>query len=213
MKRVDQGAKWTWSALRPGAIIGFSLGYMNLLDFFGVYGTICKETGAAFRYPGLPKTYRVLMDCVDVDLLTACQIYLSTHPTAQNTAYNISNGDVFRFEQLWPALADWFGVEVAPPLKIPLTTFMPQHKELWSRIRQKYHLKDYPYDKLHQADFAEAWLSFPTDAFADCTKLRKAGFELSMWSEECLISKLNELAREKAIPDYPALKKGAAEIA
>ena len=25
MKRVDQGAKWTWSALRPGAIIGFSL--------------------------------------------------------------------------------------------------------------------------------------------------------------------------------------------
>ena len=50
--------------------------------------------------------------------------------------------------QLWPALADWFGVEVAPPLKIPLTTFMPQHKELWSRIRQKYHLKDYPYDKV-----------------------------------------------------------------
>ena len=25
MERVDQGAKWTWSALRPGAIIGFSL--------------------------------------------------------------------------------------------------------------------------------------------------------------------------------------------
>ena len=25
-------------------------GYMNLLDFFGVYGTICKETGAAFRW-------------------------------------------------------------------------------------------------------------------------------------------------------------------
>ena len=35
----------------------------------------------------------------------------------------------------------------------------------------------------------------------------------SMWSEECLISKLNELAREKAIPDYPALRKGAAESA
>ena len=25
-------------------------GYMNLLDFFGVYGTICKETGTAFRW-------------------------------------------------------------------------------------------------------------------------------------------------------------------
>ena len=53
--------------------------------------------------------------------------------------------------QLWPALADWFGVEVAPPLKIPLTTFMPLHEDLWNQIRQKYHLKDYPYDKVMPA--------------------------------------------------------------
>ena len=26
------------------------------------------------RYPGDPHTYRVLMDCVDVDLLTMCQV-------------------------------------------------------------------------------------------------------------------------------------------
>ncbi len=25
MKRVAEGAKWTWSALRPGAVIGWSL--------------------------------------------------------------------------------------------------------------------------------------------------------------------------------------------
>ena len=24
-------------------------GYMNLLDFFAVYGTLCKETGTPFR--------------------------------------------------------------------------------------------------------------------------------------------------------------------
>ena len=45
-------------------------------------------------------------------------------------------------------MADWFGVEVAPPLKVPLLTFMPQHKETWNHIRQKYHLKDVPYDKV-----------------------------------------------------------------
>ena len=26
------------------------------------------------RYPGDPVTYRVVMDCVDVDLLTMCQV-------------------------------------------------------------------------------------------------------------------------------------------
>lgn len=37
---------------------------------------------------------------------------------------------------------------MAPPLKVPLVTFMPQHKDTWSHIRQKYHLKDVPYDKV-----------------------------------------------------------------
>ena len=35
------------------------------------------------RYPGDPKTYRVLMDCVDVDLLTMCQV-LNIHRPALN---------------------------------------------------------------------------------------------------------------------------------
>ncbi len=48
--------------------------------------------------------------------------------------------------QVWPAMAQWFGVETGPPLKIPLPVFMPQHKETWSHIRKKYHLKDLPYD-------------------------------------------------------------------
>ena len=25
-------------------------GYMNLMNFFAVYGTLCKETGTPFRY-------------------------------------------------------------------------------------------------------------------------------------------------------------------
>ena len=45
-------------------------------------------------------------------------------------------------------MAKWFGVQVGPPLKIPLTAFMPQHKDTWSHIRQKYHLKDLPYDRV-----------------------------------------------------------------
>lgn len=43
---------------------------------------------------------KVLLDCVDVDLLVDCQIWLATHPEAQNDFYNISNGDVFRFQQV-----------------------------------------------------------------------------------------------------------------
>ena len=48
-------------------------------------------------------------------------------------------------------MAQWFGVKTGPPLKIPLPVFMPQHKDTWSRIRQKYHLKDLPYDHVSNA--------------------------------------------------------------
>lgn len=30
----------------------------------------------------------------------------------------------------------------------------------------------------------------------------------NIWSEECLIGWLTELARDKVIPDYPAMRKG-----
>ena len=50
--------------------------------------------------------------------------------------------------QLWPKLAAWFGVEVGPPLKVPLATYMPYHQETWAGIVKKYGLKEYPYEKV-----------------------------------------------------------------
>ena len=50
--------------------------------------------------------------------------------------------------QLWPVLAEWFGVEIAPPLRMPLRKFMPEHEETWNQIRQKYSLKELPWDKV-----------------------------------------------------------------
>ncbi|BDA45726.1 3-oxo-Delta(4,5)-steroid 5-beta-reductase [Coccomyxa sp. Obi] len=203
IERRKKGAKWTWSSLRPGCIIGYSLGFMNLLHNIGVYGTMCKELGYAFRFPGTPVAYKVLLDCVDVDLLADCQIWLATHPEAQNDFYNISNGDIFRFEQLWPVLAAWFGVEVGPSLRIPLTQFMPHHKDTWASIIKKHGLKDIPFEKMAQWEFADAIFSVPSDGFGDVTKLRKAGYEKHrLYTEEVFIHKLDTLADMKVIPRY-----------
>ena len=51
------------------------------------------------RFPGSPAAYNTLFDCADANLLADCQIFLATHPGAQNTAYNVNNGDVFRFSE------------------------------------------------------------------------------------------------------------------
>ena len=49
------------------------------------------------RFPGPPKAYEVLQECIDVDMMADGQIWLATHSNAQNTAYNLNTGDVFRW--------------------------------------------------------------------------------------------------------------------
>jgi hypothetical protein len=50
--------------------------------------------------------------------------------------------------QLWPVLAKWFDLEVGPSLRIPLTKFMPHHKDHWASIVEKHGLKDIPFEKV-----------------------------------------------------------------
>jgi hypothetical protein len=48
--RVAGGASWTWSALLPNPVIGYSPGsYMNLLNAIAAYAAICKEMKLPFR--------------------------------------------------------------------------------------------------------------------------------------------------------------------
>ena len=50
--------------------------------------------------------------------------------------------------QLWPKLASWFGLEVGPPLRVPMATYMPFHKGAWEAIVKKHGLKDIPYERV-----------------------------------------------------------------
>jgi hypothetical protein len=48
--RVADGAAWTWSALLPNPVIGYSpTSYMNLLNCIAAYAALCKQTSLPFR--------------------------------------------------------------------------------------------------------------------------------------------------------------------
>ncbi len=50
LQRVKDGAPFSWSSLRPNAVLGFSYGsYMNLATTIAVYATLCKELGVPMR--------------------------------------------------------------------------------------------------------------------------------------------------------------------
>ncbi len=49
------------------------------------------------RFPGSKTAYNVLLEVVDADLLSEAMVWVATTPGVQDTSYNISNGDVFRW--------------------------------------------------------------------------------------------------------------------
>jgi nucleoside-diphosphate-sugar epimerase len=103
---------FTWSIHRPHTIIGKAIGNaMNMGSTLAVYASICKQTGRPFRYPGSAGQWNGLSDVTDARVLAKHLVWASTTDAARNVAFNVVNGDIFRWSWLWPRLAKWFGVD------------------------------------------------------------------------------------------------------
>ena len=90
---------FTWSIARPNSMIGYCLGQqMNIGIAIAVYACLCKHQGMPFVFPGTPSGYDVFLDATDVDLLADHVIWQATNPNCANQAYNVVNGDVFRYQ-------------------------------------------------------------------------------------------------------------------
>ncbi len=119
---------FTWSVHRPHTIIGYAVGNaMNMGVTLAAYATICRETGRPFLFPGSAVQWNGLTDMTDTRLLARHLQWASTTPAARNEAFNIVNGDIFRWSWMWERIARWFGVAPAEfpgegtPLELQLT--------------------------------------------------------------------------------------------
>jgi len=203
--RVKQGkVKWTWSALRPNPVCGFALGNpMNLVTVLAVYGSMCKELGIPFRFPGTVEAFTKLLEVVDVDVLSKGMVFAATNPQCKNEAFNISNGDIFRWQNVWPKLAQFFGLELdnGPIQPLSLSQMMEDKQDLWNRMVQKYGLKKTAYRDIAPWGFGDFVFTRNHDWFTDVSKLRRHGFqEMVVDSEEMFIRMLKSLREDKVIP-------------
>jgi nucleoside-diphosphate-sugar epimerase len=102
----------SWSVHRPEAIFGFSpYSLMNIVGTLCIYATICKHEGVPLKFPGTKEAWESYSVVSDADLIAEQHIWAAVDPYAKNEAFNCSNGDVFRWKQLWKVLAEQFGIE------------------------------------------------------------------------------------------------------
>jgi nucleoside-diphosphate-sugar epimerase len=201
LEHRQQGSSWTWSALRPSVVGGTALGNpMNLALVIAMYVSISKELNLPLRFPGKPGAYRTIMEMTDAGLLAKATVWAATTPAAANQAFNVSNGDLFRWEELWPKIARYFQIETAPPLPMPLKTIMADKGPLYKKMQEKYGLKPYSYEELSSWGFGDFVFSWDYDFFGDGSKLRKMGFNEYVDTEKMFYALFDKFKTEGVIP-------------
>ena len=200
------GRPWSWTALRPHSVCGYSVANpLNVAVALALYGSIQKERGAEFGFPGTEASFDTLFQVVDFNLLARAAIYVSTTPACRNKAFNINNGDIFRWSGLWPALADFFTLPSAPPLGITPMEFFERQQPTWVLMTQKFSLKAFPYERLSrwcQGEYEppNSRLNCEHDIFANTTRLRQSGFTEFVDSQDMFFRIFGELRAQKVIP-------------
>ena len=168
---------WSFSALRPHTVCGFALGNpMNIATVIATYATISKDLGLPLRFPGKEAAYRAIYQVTDADLLARAMVFCATEPRAANQVFNITNGDFFRWRNLWPQFAAFFDMPLGDVQTIPLVEFMADKGPLWERIVEKHGLKPVPYRDIAAWPFADYVFGTDWDVMTDTLKIREAGF-------------------------------------
>jgi nucleoside-diphosphate-sugar epimerase len=214
LREVSSRHGFGTTIFRPQVVFGDVVGVaMNLIPVIGAYAAICQEEGAPFSYPGGPA---YVLEAVDARLMAKALAWAAEAPTARNQTFNITNGDVFVWQNVWPAIAGVLGVETGPDRPLSMAEFLPNKSNTWDRIVARHSLRPLPLLALlgeshHYADFtfAHGAQHRPPPALVSTIKIRQAGFAECI-DTECMFRDLfRSLIAKRILPPGPGMPTGS----
>jgi nucleoside-diphosphate-sugar epimerase len=170
---------FAWSVARPHTIIGYAPGNdMNLGTAIAVYATLARETGMPFRFPGSATMHDSLTDMSAADLIAEHLLWEVDEPRAANLAFNVVNGDIFRWRGMWGRIAEHFGVEVAPypGRSTSLRESMRDAESDWARVVARHGLVAHRLAAIAPWWHVDADLGREQECVMDTSRSRGLGF-------------------------------------
>jgi nucleoside-diphosphate-sugar epimerase len=197
----QRGKSWDWVELRPQTLCGFAPGTaMSILPAIAVYAAILKELGLPLRFPGKPGAYGTLYQVTESCHFANAALWAATEPRCGLEAFNITNGDYFRWRNVWPRIAEVFDMPVGEPQTVSLTQHMAGMAPLWRAMTGKHGLKPFDWSKLVAWPFADYVFACEWDVMSDVTKARRFGFHAVVDSEEMFCRLLRRFRDERIVP-------------
>jgi nucleoside-diphosphate-sugar epimerase len=197
----QRGKPWDWVELRPQTLCGFAPGTpMSLAPAIAVYAAISKELGLPLRFPGKPGAYTSIYQVTESTHFANAALWAAIESQCGLEAFNITNGDYFRWKNLWPKLAAAFDMPAGDVRTISLTVDMADKASLWRAMTVKHGLKPYAYDDLVAWPFADYVFGCDWDVMSDVTKSRRFGFHDVVDSEEMFVQLMRKFRAERIVP-------------
>jgi nucleoside-diphosphate-sugar epimerase len=197
---------FTWSVHRSHTVIGYAVGNaMNMGLTIAVQATLARELGLDFVFPGSAMQWNGLTDMTDAGVLAEQMVWATTDPAGADEAFNIVNGDVFRWRWLWPRLAAHLGVDPARVVGFegearPLEEQMADHEAAWPGIAERYSLAESDIGRLASWWHTDADLGREMEVVTDMGKSRDAGFTAYRRTEQAFVDLFERYRRERLIP-------------
>jgi nucleoside-diphosphate-sugar epimerase len=196
-------AGFTWSVHRAHTVFGFAVGNaMNMVLTLSAYATLCKELGRPFVFPGSATQWNGVTDVTDADLLADQIIFCATHEAGQDEAFNIANGDVFRWRWLWPQIAAYFGVEWEGFEDRPRTLVesMAGTEGAWAEIAARHGLVEPDLGRVASWWHSDGDLGRDIEVLTDMNKSRKAGFTETRDTRDSFFRYVEQYRAARIIP-------------
>ena len=173
---------------------------MSILSVIAVYASISKCYGLPLRFPGKPGAFRSVYQVTESTHLAAALHWAALEPRCANQAFNITNGDYFRWCNVWPKIAEVFEMPVGDVQTISLVAHMADKVQLWRSLVAQHGLKDYRFDELVAWPFGDYVFGCDWDVMTSTTKARQFGFDAVVDSEDMFVRLLRQFRAERIVP-------------
>ena len=185
LRAAQRGQDWTFTILRPVLIVGEAIGgAMNLIPALGAHAAVMRERGPILPYPGGAER---VSQAVDADLLARAVAWAGETEAARNETFNVTNGDVFTWPNVWPVIAEAVGLRPGPDEPFLLQSL---GRGDWDRVRERYQLvspglAEFVGLSLEYADYQMRYghTELGPPSIVSTIKLRQAGFHEVMDTE------------------------------
>lgn len=202
-ERQPQGG-WTFSILRPQIVLGYAVSSpMNIIAAIGAYAAVMRELGRPLAFPG---GGRYINAASDSRMIARAAEFTATHEVAANETYNVVNGDMLVWHDIWGSIAARFGMAAGEPQPMKLADEMPRHEAAWARVVKKHGLKSVTLEGLIGSSWQFTDRAFahgldnPADSVLSGLKLRQHGLADCFDTEDAIHDWLQRMQQQQLLP-------------